>query len=164
MGGFAAFIGLFYLVGFGVLGYGLWAALRSTQAGDWPTTPGVIQEVTLEHDTDGDGTTYEVKVRYAYFVEGREYEGTRLAFGYGGSGGFAAHEEIRRTLAAAKEVAVRYDPDDPATAVLSYGLHRSIRFVLAFGVTWLAFVIGFTVIGWVAAGGDDVLLRNLSVR
>jgi hypothetical protein len=31
-------------------------------------------------------------------------------------------------------------------------------------ITWLAFVVGFTVIWWVASRSDDVLLQNLMVR
>ena len=36
--------------------------------------------------------------------------------------------------------------------------------MFAFAITWLAFVVGFTVIAWVASQSDDVLLRNLVVR
>jgi hypothetical protein len=36
--------------------------------------------------------------------------------------------------------------------------------MFAFAITWLAFVVGFTVIWWVASRSDDVLLQNLMVR
>jgi hypothetical protein len=49
-----------------------------------------------------------------------------------------------------------------ASAVLH--VHRSIQFMFAFAITWLAFVVGFTIIWWVASRSDDVLLQNLMVR
>jgi hypothetical protein len=164
MGCFAAFISVFYLVGFGLLGYGIWSALRSNQAAHWPTTPGVLTKVELNENSDGDGTTYTVQVEYTYAVAGNAYTGSRLAFGYTGSSGREAHEEICARLRAAKSVAVRYDPDDPASSALSFGMHRSIVLVLTFAITWLAFMAGFTLIFWLASRNDSVLLQNLSVQ
>jgi hypothetical protein len=161
----AGLFGLFFLVGFGMLGYGLWSVARSAQAAAWPTTPGMITQLSLAERADNEGaTTYEVKVNYSYAVKGAAYEGSRLAFGYGGSGGRAAHEEILQKLKDAKQVAVRYDPHDPAVSCLSYGVHRSIQFVLAFAATWLAFIIGMSSILWLSSRSDDVLLDHLQVR
>jgi hypothetical protein len=159
---FILFIGLFYAVGIFMLGYGLWAAWRSTAAGRWSTAPGTVTSCSLERKSDSDGgDTYEVKVAYAYAVNGRPYTGTRVAFGYGSSSGREAHRKIYDALHNAKGVEVRYDPSDPATSTLSYGVHRSIQFALAFAVTWLAFVVGFTLIWWLASRDDNVLLKNL---
>lgn len=147
-----------------MLGYGLWAAFRSTQASGWPETPGTVTNVILKENHDSDGTTYAVNVEYTYSVAGEAYNGSRLAFGYTGSSGREAHNEIYRKLKDAKEVQVRYDPDDPATSVLSYGVHRSIQFILAFAITWLAFVVGFTVMWWMFSKSDSILLENLTTR
>ncbi len=164
VGGFVLFISLFYLIGFGLLGYGLWSARRSTQAAAWPTTPATITSLEVRENSHSDDTTYEVKVRYTYTVEGVAFEGSRLAFGYGGSSDREAHDEIRRRLKEAKAVAVRYDPANPAVSCLSYGLHRTILFVLVFSVTWLLFVIGFTLLFSLSFRSDAVLLDNLSVQ
>ena len=159
---FILFIELFYAVGIFMLAYGLWAAWRSTAVGRWSTAPGRVTSCSLDRKSDNDGGhTYEVKVAYEYAVNGRAYTGSRVAFGYGSGGGREQHRQLYETLHNAKGVRVRYDPADPATSALSYGIHRSIRAALAFAVTWLAFVIGFTVIWWVASRDDDVLLRNL---
>lgn len=163
MGCFYIFISVFYLVGFGLLGYGVWNARWSTQAASWPTTPGTITQLSV-HQTESDSTSYEVKVQYTYTVDGLAYEGSRLAFGYMGSNGREVHDEIHRKLKGAKTVAVRYNPSDPSVSCLSYGMHRSIQFVLAFALTWLVFVVGFTLMFWVFSRGDGVLLDNLSVR
>jgi hypothetical protein len=164
MGCLAVFFGLFYVVGFGMLGYGIWSAKRSTDAASWPTTEGSLTKVALDEHSDSDGTTYKVEVEYTYTVAGSAYSGSQLAFGYSGSSGREAHEEICAKLKSAKSVDVRYDPNDPASSALSFGIHRSIMFILVFALTWLAFIGGITLIWWLTYRGDDVLLQNLSVH
>jgi hypothetical protein len=164
MGYFVPFISVFYVIGFGVLGFGLWSARRSTQAGAWPTAPATITSLEVREDSDSDGSTYEVKVRYTYTVDGVAYDGSRLAFGYGSSSGRESHDEIFQRLKQAKTVAARYDPAAPRVSCLSFGLHRSIQITLAFAVTWLLFVIGFTLVFWLFSLRDAVLLDNLSAQ
>lgn len=61
-------------------------------------------------------------------------------------------------------MSVRYDPSSPSVSCLSFGLHRSIQITLAFAVTWLLFVFGFTLLFWLFSRRDGVLLNNLSVQ
>ena len=161
---FVVFISFFYVAGFGLLGYSLLSMKRSTAAAAWPTASGTIVSCDLETNSDSDGNTYEVKVTYKYSVGSREMTNDVLAFGYCASSGRKAHLEIFNKLKAANTLDVRYDPSDPQTSVLSYGFHRSIQFLLAFAVTWLLFVVGFTIIWWVASRGDQVLLQNLNIQ
>jgi hypothetical protein len=160
---FTAFMSVFYLVGFGLLGYGLWSMRRSTESGTWPMVTGTIDacELTTHPGGADSDPTHKVEVKYTYSVNGRQYTGDTLAFGYTSSSGREVHKEILARLQAAQTVEVRYDPFDPQTSVLSYGVHRSIQFTIAFAITWLLFVVGFTVIWWVAAQSDTVLLENL---
>ena len=165
MGCVVPVLGLFFLFGFALLGYGLWNAKRSTEAASWPTPPAKLTSLKLAETIDSEGSpTFEVKVQYSYTVDGVAFEGSRLAFGYTASGGREVHEEIRGRLESAKAVDVRYDPSDPAVSCLSFGLHRSIQFVLTFAVVWLVFVIGFAALFWVGSSNDAVLVDNLSVR
>ena len=161
---FIAFISIFYAFGFGLLGYSLLSMKRSTEAAAWPSTVGTIVWCDLKTDVDSDGDTHQVKVSYQYSVSGRELTNGRLAFGYTASSGREAHEEILDKLKGASTVDVRYDPSDPQNSVLSYGVHRSIQFMLGFAVAWLLFVIGFTVLWWVSSCSDHVLLQNLHVQ
>ena len=162
---FILFISVFYLVGFGLLGYGIRSAIRSNAAASWPTTSGSVVDVELERREGNDaGTVYEVKVNYTYTINGMLLKGTTLAFGYAASSGLEAHEAIYEKLKNSQSVEVRYDPSDPTSSVLSYGMHLTIRFTLAFAITWLAFVIGFTVLWWLGTRNDDVLMQNLLVH
>ena len=165
MGCFTAFISVFYVIGFASLGYSFWAARKSTQAAAWPCVPGAISSLSLHDDNDGDSSTYTVKVQYTYAVGGVAYEGSRLAFGYGGSSGKEPHDEIHRKLKASNTVAVRYDPSEPEVSCLSYGLHRSIVIGLVFSTVGLIFLAGLTFVVWlVSRSSDRVLLDNLAVQ
>ena len=59
---------------------------------------------------------------------------------------------------------MRYLPDHPADSSLSYGLHQSIKFLLAFGAMWLVFTVGLHVLFWVTSEADSALLDNLTTR
>ena len=154
------FISIFSLPGFAILGYGLWSMKRSTEPASWPTTQGRIVSCALEGDSDDNA--YKVQVSYSYSVHGVNFTNDKLAFGYERNSGRNAHQEILSKLEAARTVDVRYDPMDPQTSVLSFGVHRSIQLVIVGAFTWLAFVFGFTITEWVGAQGDRALLRNLA--
>ncbi|MFO1423550.1 MAG: DUF3592 domain-containing protein [Candidatus Competibacteraceae bacterium] len=159
--GFTLFISIFFVVGFGILGYGIYSLHASKQAKNWPTAEGKITTCELKESSDSDGTTYRAVVRYSYAVAGRSYEGNRVAFGYSGSSSRTAHQEIVDRLSSAKTVRVRYDPADVTRSVLSYGLNRSTIFLLVFGATWLLSVTGFTVLWSVESLSDTGILSTL---
>ncbi len=159
--GFTLFISVFFAAGFGMLGYGLYSLRASTLAKNWPTVEGRVLSCGLTESSGSDSTSYRVQVTYSYTVDDRSFQGDRIAFGYGGSSGRAAHQEIADRLSSAKTVLVRYDPADAARSVLSYGLNRSTLFILIFGVTWLAFVTGFAVLFFLGAHSDDGILSTL---
>jgi len=164
IGCFAIFSIPFYVIGIGILGQGLWEARRSARAASWPAASGTIKSIEVREDRNNEGATYSVHVQYAYTVEGVSYEGSRLAFGYGGSNNRRVHEEIGDKLRDAKSVAVHYDPSKPSESCLSFGVHRTIQFTLVFAITWLMFLLGFTACVLLWDHSDSVLLENLSIH
>jgi hypothetical protein len=158
----ALFIGLVFALLFAVALRYLAILWQSNRAGTWPTAPGRIEHSRLIETVDSDNaSSYEAHVRYAYTVMGTPYTGTRIAIGYACSGFRDTHAEIVKRLPAGAPVAVRYDPSDPASAVLSYGTHLSHKRALAFVGFWLVALIALTVIGWLSFQRDTVLLDNL---
>lgn len=158
------FLSIFYLVGFGLLAGGIWGAYWSTAAESWSVAPGKILRAELKESGDSDGSTWAVEVEYTYTVGGVAYSGDRLAFAYAASSDQEAHLAVLKKLQGAKQVDVRYDPADPASSCLSYGIHNSIRILFVFAVTWLAFIFGFTLLMLLGHGEDTVLLENLVVK
>ena len=159
--GFLLFISIFFAVGFGLLGFGVRAWTLAGKARHWPTAPGRMLYCELQESSDSDGTTYQTIVRYEYWVAGHRYEGSRIAYGYSGSSGRGAHEEIEARLKNARSLQVRYDPKDPGECALSYGLNRSTLTMLVFAITWLLFVTGFTALFFLSQQPDTPLLDTM---
>jgi hypothetical protein len=161
--GFIIFISLFFLVGLGLLGKGLYSYWQGRRALMWPTTEGRILECKVLENSDGEDSTWEVKALFSYAVDGREFQGNRIGFGYARSGAREEHQAIYDKLPQGSRVLVRYDPGDPNSSVLAAGFNRSIFLTLAFAVTWLLFITGFTVIWFSASGRDLRILEQIQV-
>jgi hypothetical protein len=159
--GFTLFISIFFLVGLGLLGGGLYSFYRGRQAASWPEVEGKLLECRVKEDSGGESTTWQVKVRYSYSVAGQEFEGKRVAFGYNGSSTYEEHQGIYDKLQQSSRVMVRYDPRNPDSSVLAAGFNRSTFMLLAFAVTWLLFTTGFTVLWTSALGKDTRILEQI---
>lgn len=161
--GFTIFISIFFLVGFGLLGYGVHSFYRGWQALSWPAVEGRLLECRLQEDPGSEGTTWEVKVRYSYSVAGREFECKRVAFGYSGSSTHEEHKGIYEKLQSGSRVMVHYQPSNPSDSVLAAGFNRSTFLILAFAVTWLLFTTGFTVLWTTSSGRDARILERIEI-
>jgi len=157
------FFGLFLAVGVAILGYGLHSMDLARRAASWPTAQGTITASDFVVDTDSDGTTYRAKVSYTYNALGRALTGDRIAFGYMASSGETFHREIHGALPVNATVAVRYDPSAPERAALSYGVNRSIKFLLMFGAVWTMFTLGMAAMFSTVGQGADDLIGNIVV-
>lgn len=156
---------LLYLASVIQIAIAVYAAVRSNAAAHWPTAPASIVNLDFHTGSDYDGdTTYEVKVAYTYTVAGVDYKGSTIAYDYRANGGMATHKGIHERLRLSRSVQVRYDPADPELSTLSYGMHSPIRVRLVFAFGLLAFAIFVSVLCWVAAGKDDLLMKNLLVE
>ena len=156
-----AFFSIFFAVGLGMLGYSLHAIKKSSEVATWPVAPGRILSSEMTSSSSSDGTTYRIKVAYDYSVLGQVYQGDRIAFGYSGSSGREAHQEILERLPAGRQVEVRHHPDKPHQAALGFGFHRSIKFTLAFSITWLLFTSGMALMFWLFSRPDQALLDSI---
>jgi Protein of unknown function (DUF3592) len=158
---FGLFISIFYIVGFGMLGFAGRSIYKSKQAEAWPTAEGKITSCNLKENFDSDGNSYQVDVRYTYWAGGQTHEGKKIAFGYSGSSSRQMHKEIAERLQSARVVKVRYNPSKPSEAVLACGINRSTLFTLVFGLTWTLFTLGFTFLFVFCNGSDHQILKSL---
>ena len=157
------FFGLFFAVGIGITGFGVRSMHMSKLAEQWPTVPGEIISSDFHVDTDDDGTTYRTDLSYRYEIMGQEYVSKKIAFGYAGSSSRSFHRNIYDALPVSSQVAVRYDPSNPARAVISFGMHQSIIFLLIFGVTWTLFTTGMAAMFWLSGQGAGGLIDNMII-
>jgi hypothetical protein len=130
----------FFAVGVGILCSGINNLMMANQAKSWPTTEGAIKSSKcVYYYVMSESSSYFTHVNYSYTVAGKSYKGDRIAFGYTGSWWRRPNQKIADRLSSAKTVLVRYDPDKPSTAVLSYGLNGSTAMTL-FAGSWIMLV------------------------
>ena len=107
-------------LGLGWYAWRQWKSARRSRS--WPTTRCTILQARIasrtETGSEGDThTVYEPRVRYAYEIGGRRYEGDRIRFG-----AFRESEKGARAILdrypVGASVEVRYDPSDPSVAAL----------------------------------------------
>ena len=161
--GFWIFISIFFAIGFGLLGWGLFCLYKTKAAEGWSETRGAITACELGEDSGSESTTWHVKVAYNYVVAGRTYSGSRIAFGYAGSSIREEHEALHAKLRDASVVRVRYNPTKPEEAVLGTGLNRSNLILIVFATVWLMFTTGFTVLWTMSSGKDARLIHSIQV-
>ncbi len=120
------------------------------RSASYPQTTGRIQHSQLRFEQGGrrSFSSYEVEVAYTYEVDGQAYQGKKYRFTSTISQREEGPKRIVSELPAGKEVAVYYNPRDPAEAVLAPGtspadflfVHLLVPFncflVIFAGVTW----------------------------
>ena len=157
---FYLFISIFFIVGFAMLFWGIKSYYMGQKSLSWPKVPVSIISCELERDSDSDGDSYSVKVDYEYEVDGLKISGDKLAFGYSGSSNRESHVAIKDKLEKNKdEILVSYNPTNPRESVIASGFNQSTLTILAFAITWLLFVSGFTFI-WVSLTDKDQRILN----
>ena len=111
----------------------------------WPTVRGRITESTFLETGDGEGMSFRAAIAYAYTVDGVFHTAKRVRFGD------RVELPFPRTPARmvdayplGREVDVRYNPNDPAEAVLEPGPSL--------------FIVGGIVLGVVFIGAGVLLL------
>jgi hypothetical protein len=117
----------------------------------WPTTTGkILSSVAEGHGTLASGgrgqagTVWSPVVEYSYQVAGRDYHGSRIAFGGDVSGSRDFAQGIAARYPAGSAVTVHFDPDNPSFAVLEPRV--------AFAWVTLVLTVGFFAAAWFFAG------------
>ena len=149
------FLGLFglpfFAVGVGFLFFSVMPTINDGwRMASWPQTTATLSQARLNSSYSDGSTTYSVEASYRYHVNSRDYIHDRVAINSGGDniGDFQQQlgSRLERHYRNNQPVAVYYNPDDPAEAVLD----RSIRwellgfkliFVLVFGGVGLGLII-----------------------
>jgi hypothetical protein len=131
---------IFGLIGLALLLWGGWLCYHGVVSGGWPTVPGQVTQAAVHHargssDPSRVGTTTDsADIAYSYAVDGQSYVGSRISFAYFYSsnvGSETADYLLRYPVR--KQVAVHYDPGNPAEAVLEPGVGPSIFILMGIG-------------------------------
>ena len=122
---FAVIVGMvFVIVGIGLVAFmrRRHALVRASQG--WPTAPGTVLESEVRRYglSVETGRRYYPAVRYRYEVAGRSYVGKRLYFDEMAWASRSTAARLAGKYSPGATVTVRYDPHDPARALLEPGL------------------------------------------
>jgi len=118
--------------------------LRTSRASrDWPSVTGEVVvatvEVSVSSDEDGTSRSYAPRVVYKYAVAGQGYTSDQIIIGSTLQYPSRARAEAKLAYRSGQQVAVYYDPGNPARAVLEPGATRGAWGTLLIG---LVFAIG----------------------
>lgn len=160
-----AFSGIFML-GFGAGGVmagvvpitlTLWRAVEVT---GWQPVSAQVIETTLDQSRSSKGgSTYAVKARYAYRVNGRDYEGRRVGLLDWGSDNVGTwHQDWHARLDDARQreqpVAAWIDPSQPGRSILDRRVRWGLMALhLPFALLFTAVGVGAAVVFWRALTG-----------
>ena len=136
----------FGLGGLIFLGVGLWAINKGMQSENWDKGTATITsseiEKTERRSKDPQGfnqtsTSYSVRVKYSYTVEGSNYEGNTIGFGTMSHNEKSDAQEELKSYPKGKKIDVYYDPENPSDSVLKKGVFWPMYIVIAVSVITL---------------------------
>jgi hypothetical protein len=137
---------LFFLAGVAMVVAGHRMQVKARQAQTWPTVQGTIVDITFDDSSDptsSSATTCQTNVRYSFVVAGRQFEASRIAFGYSANRNRQAEFALYSRLKQAGTVTVRYNPAQPSEASLEYVSASSARGLQNFGLLWVVLTVVF---------------------
>ncbi len=109
---------IFAAIGVALLVYVSKELRMSRRSVEWPQAQGKVRSAKIVKSRGEEGgTNYSAEIKYAYEVDGVEYESDRVHFGGGSSSQQVATDMVFK-YRIGHDVSVYYDPDDPSIAVL----------------------------------------------
>jgi hypothetical protein len=108
-------------IGAVLLVFGLYMAVQGERSRNWPTAPGIVTESYMQSNrslTDRRQRSSSARITYRYPVNGTFYTNDVISYG---KGLFDNEYTQVRVYAQGSRVEVRYDPGNPARAVLDPG-------------------------------------------
>ena len=115
---------------------------RQWRAQRWPATDGIVEGHRVKSTFGADSPDYQGRPVYRFEVEGSPYRADRLRFGTTSGVVSSDHalDQIQREYPVGSAVTVRYNPKDPAQAVLdpSFDFLPAVLFLVVAGVSGTA--------------------------
>jgi hypothetical protein len=114
---------VFNSIGFIMLRKAMIVRRLSSEAANWPTVIGLMVESEIKEELARSAmgnvnNNYLLVVKYQYNVEGKPYEGERVAFG-SPTFNYLTACNIKEQFSEGKEVPVYYEPSHPEECVLA---------------------------------------------
>lgn len=106
--------------------------VMQSRAAHYRTAQGIILDSRVHESSDSEGgTSYSAKLRYAYSVDDRRYEGDRIRYGIKSGGRKRAHAFVQK-YRPGTPITVHYDPARPSESVLETSINGADVFIFLF--------------------------------
>jgi hypothetical protein len=152
-------VGLFFLAAVAVELYMVHNLLKSREAVNWPIAKGIILKSELKSN-GGLNTTYEARIEYKYQAAGQTYQSSKVRARGTSSRSQSEVAPFVAQLPAGIEVAVYYNPSNPADALLMVGADETDYLVAVIPNIFIVFLAVILVVvfrlWWRAIRGVDV--------
>jgi hypothetical protein len=127
---------VFLLLGLVILAWGTDLALQGVTSYIWPSVPARVTESEIvDIRSINQEVDQRVEIQYIYTVRGASFAGTRISLINPNPVDKATGEQLAAKYPTNKIIQVRYNPLQPAAAVIEPGLSTSFSVVYGFG--WL---------------------------
>ena len=138
------------------LSVGLWIINRGIQSENWDKGTAMITSSEIEkkesRSNDDQGftqtsTSFCVRVKYSYNVEGSNYEGNSVGFGTMSHNEISDAQKELKSYPIGKTIDVYYDPENPSDSVLNKGVFWPMYIVIVvmvimlIGSIWASFAL-----------------------
>ena len=132
-----------------LVGSGLFALQRRGSSGRWPQVPATVELSEVRRDSLGESPMYKPVIRYRYAAPGGTFTGDKLAATGRLYPKQAAAQKVVDRYPVGTTVMARYNPADPAEAMVEKEGFGGLWFILLGLFCWI-----FPIIGGVAVGID----------
>ena len=130
-----------------LVGVGLFALQRRGASGSWPQVPATIETSEVRPDSLGDSPMFKPLVRYRFAAPGGTFTADKLATTGRLYPKQAAAQKVVDRYPVGTTVMARYNPADPAEAILEREGFGGIWFVLLGLLCWVFPAVGAVAVG-----------------
>ncbi|MCL2347009.1 MAG: DUF3592 domain-containing protein [Planctomycetaceae bacterium] len=151
------FTGIFTIVAFSIIAFGLYNIYYGNESLSWPTCTGtVVASEVITHPGDSGGgkhsspspPSYTPEITYSYTVSGQQHTSRRYAYGNWSFSKYSEAQKIVNDYPPHSEVTVYYSPDNPKTSVLVPGVQSAAYGFCIFGGVFFLFTSVIFLIFW----------------
>ena len=139
-----------FCVGFIVILYGIYLAIKSNDTKKWHKTTGVVLKSELEKTStaagyDGESQSFKAAIEYRYKVDNQEYTSKRIFYGDKISKPLPfKSKSLVNQYSKNSKIIVNYNPIKPKESVLQKGLKFIVIEILILGMFFI--ILGFVII------------------
>ena len=131
-----------YLIGFGLIGLGVWARRLSMMCQDWPKALGEILESRVD---DFDRDHIRPIIVYRYWIKGEEFRSSRVSFADKSASRGTVEQWVAKYVPE-QQVYVSYDPSKPQEAVLERAQTKNWHLWVTAGAACVGFATFFVIL------------------